>query len=139
MSITFVILGHLSSDSQVSSLDASLFVLKHSYFQRHMLSIQCAPSKTLHRNTSVFISALLLMGYFDFSRMHSGKQGFETFGFTKTRAGRRPIKCSIIWLLEVISQRVKRPEPETDQSFPLMPRLKNDWSYTTTTTYDFMT
>jgi hypothetical protein len=35
--------------------------------------------------TSVFTSALPLMGYFDCARIHDGKQGFETFGVTKTR------------------------------------------------------
>jgi hypothetical protein len=89
--------------------------------------------------TSVLISALPFAGYFDCARLQDGKQGFETFGVTKTRAGLRPVNCSIVWLLEVISQGVKRPEPETDQSLPLVPRLKNDWSYTATTTYDYMT
>jgi hypothetical protein len=76
------------------------------------------------------------MGYFNRARIHDGKQGFERFGVTKTRAGLRSIKCSITWLLEVISQ---RPEPETDQSLPLVLRLKNVWNYTTATTHDFMT
>jgi hypothetical protein len=79
------------------------------------------------------------MGYFDCARIRVGKQGFEAFGVAKTRASLRPINYSIIWLLKFISQRVKRPEPETDQSLPLVPRLKNAWSYITTTTYDFMT
>lgn len=134
-----MILGHLSSDRQVSLLDASLFAPQHSYFPRYMLSIPCTPSKNIHRN---YISAYFrppLYGLFWLCRIQDRKQGFETFGVTKTRAGLRPIKCSIIWLLEVISQRVKRPEPETDQWLPFVPRLKNDWSYTVTTTYYYMT
>lgn len=43
-------LGHLSSDRQVSSLNASLFHPNQSYFPSYMLSTPCTPSKTLHRN-----------------------------------------------------------------------------------------
>jgi len=31
------------------------------------------------------------MGYFDYARIQDAKQGFETFGVAKTRAGLRPI------------------------------------------------